>query len=82
MQVPPVRVIVRLPYNRPEQPPPDPAPVSHGVVSHSYHQPTHPFQVSWNSDKESYLWEVVAKSRGSEGGAPNCESLIALPRTI
>jgi hypothetical protein len=29
MQVQPVRVIVRLPYNRPEQPPPDPAPVSH-----------------------------------------------------
>jgi hypothetical protein len=38
--------------------------------------------VSWNSEKESYLWEVVAKSRGSEGGAPDCECRIALPLTL
>ncbi|KAI0005046.1 hypothetical protein BJV74DRAFT_806591 [Russula compacta] len=59
MQVQPVRVIVRLPYNRPEQPPSDPVPVS------------------WNSDKENYLWEVVAKSRASEGGAPDWKALAA-----
>ncbi|KAH9977746.1 hypothetical protein BGW80DRAFT_1283971 [Lactifluus volemus] len=50
MQAQAVRVVVRLPYNRPEHPLADPVPVS------------------WNSDKENYLWEVVAKSRGSEGG--------------
>ncbi|KAI0307133.1 hypothetical protein B0F90DRAFT_1685406 [Multifurca ochricompacta] len=59
MQVPPVRVIVRLPYNRPEQSSSDPVPVS------------------WNSDKENCLWEVVAKSRGSEGGAPDWKALAA-----
>ncbi|KAH9045372.1 hypothetical protein EDB85DRAFT_23246 [Lactarius pseudohatsudake] len=57
MQAQPVRVIVRLPYNRPEHPFPDPIPVS------------------WTSDKESYLWEVVAKSRGSESGAPDWKAL-------
>jgi hypothetical protein len=35
--------------------------------------------VSWNSEKESYLWEVVAKSRGFESGAPDCECHVALP---
>ncbi|KAF8484734.1 hypothetical protein DFH94DRAFT_715712 [Russula ochroleuca] len=59
MDVQPVRVIVRLPYNRPEHPQSDPVPVS------------------WNSDKENYLWEVVAKSRGSEGGAPDWKVLAA-----
>ncbi|KAH9965898.1 hypothetical protein BC827DRAFT_1354887 [Russula dissimulans] len=59
MQGQPVRVIVRLPYNRPEPSPPD------------------PISVSWNSDKESYLWELVAKSRGSEGGAPDWKVLAA-----
>ncbi|KAH8999077.1 hypothetical protein EDB92DRAFT_1932502 [Lactarius akahatsu] len=57
MQAQPVRVIVRLPYNRPEHPFPDPIPVS------------------WTSDKEGYLWEVVAKSRGSESGAPDWKAL-------
>lgn len=38
--------------------------------------------MSWNSEKESYLWEVVAKSRGSEGGAPDCECRIALPLSL
>jgi len=57
MQTQPVRVIVRLPYNRPENPIPDPIPVS------------------WTSDKETYLWEVVAKSRGSESGAPDWKAL-------
>ncbi|KAI0268226.1 hypothetical protein BC834DRAFT_682368 [Gloeopeniophorella convolvens] len=60
MQAQSVRVIVRLPYNRPEHSAsPEPAPVV------------------WNSDKESHLWEVVAKSRGSEGGAPDWKSLAA-----
>ncbi|KAH9006783.1 hypothetical protein EDB86DRAFT_2868241 [Lactarius hatsudake] len=57
MQAQSVRVIVRLPYNRPEHPFPDPIPVS------------------WTSDKENYLWEVVAKSRGSESGAPDWKAL-------
>lgn len=59
MQAQPVRVIVRLPYNRPE------------------HRQSDPVPVSWNSEKESYLWEIVAKSRGSEGGAPDWKVLAA-----
>ena len=38
--------------------------------------------MSWNSEKESYLWEVVAKSRGSESGAPDCECRVALPLAL
>lgn len=38
--------------------------------------------MSWNSEKESYLWEVVAKSRGSEGGAPDCECHIGIPLAL
>lgn len=57
MQAQPIRVIVRLPYNRPEHPFPDPVPVS------------------WTPDKENYLWEVVAKSRGTEAGAPDWKAL-------
>jgi hypothetical protein len=79
MDAHPVRVIVRLPYNRPEHPQPDPVPVSSQLSQlkgqRTYFLP----QVSWNSDKEKYLWEVVAKSRGSESGAPDCECLLALP---
>ncbi len=35
-------------------------------------------QVSWTTDKENYLWEIVAKSRGSEAGAPDCECSCSL----
>lgn len=30
-------------------------------------------QVEWNSDKEHFLWEVIAKSRVVEGGGTDCE---------
>ncbi|PAV21058.1 autophagy-related 29 [Pyrrhoderma noxium] len=50
-QPPPrVRVIVRLPYNRP----------SEGFEN--------PPQIEWNSEKEGILWEVIARSRASDGG--------------
>ena len=74
-----VRVIVRLPYNRPEHPQPDPVPVSPSNSRSSFYSTANAStffrQVSWNSDKEKYLWEVVAKSRGSESGAPDCECI-------
>ena len=35
-------------------------------------------QVSWTSEKENHLWEVVAKCRGSEAGAPDCECSCSL----
>ncbi|KAI0254723.1 hypothetical protein BJV78DRAFT_1182409 [Lactifluus subvellereus] len=50
------------------------------IVRLPYNEPEHPLEnppVSWNSDKENCLWEVVAKSRGSEGGAPDWKALAA-----
>ncbi|KAA1466463.1 hypothetical protein DENSPDRAFT_856145 [Dentipellis sp. KUC8613] len=54
---PTVRVIVRLPYNRPEHPPPEPAPID------------------WNTEKENYLWDVIAKSRATEGSVTDWKAL-------
>ena len=81
MDAHPVRVIVRTPYNRPGHPQPDPVPVSSQLSQlNGQHAPTVFLQVSWSSDKENYLWQVVAESRGSESGAPGCECLLLLPR--
>ncbi|KLO16311.1 hypothetical protein SCHPADRAFT_937933 [Schizopora paradoxa] len=57
---PPVRVIVRLPYNRPKE----------GVEN-----PPPAIQIEWNADKESVLWEVVARFRASDKGVPPWQAL-------
>ena len=81
MDAHPVRVIVWTPYNRPGHPQPDPHPVSSQLSQfNGQHARTFFLQVFWNSNKEKYLWQVVAKCRGSESGAPGCECLLSLPR--
>ncbi|KAI0758003.1 hypothetical protein C8Q74DRAFT_1373067 [Fomes fomentarius] len=60
MPTPPaVRVIVRLPYTRPDDAPADPP------------------RIEWNTDKEHILWEVIAKSRATEGATLDWKGLAA-----
>ncbi|KAI0806883.1 hypothetical protein C8Q74DRAFT_20260 [Fomes fomentarius] len=56
---PAVRVIVRLPYTRPDD------------------APANPPRIEWNADKEYILWEVIAKSRATEGATLDWKGLAA-----
>ncbi|KAH8118435.1 hypothetical protein DFH11DRAFT_672136 [Phellopilus nigrolimitatus] len=58
-QSPPVRVIIRLPYNRPQE----------GAEN--------PPRIEWNAEKESILWEVIARSRASDSGGTDWQGLAA-----
>jgi len=53
----PVRVIIRLPYNRPTE----------GVEN--------PPPIEWSAEKESVLWEVIARFRASDNAAPPWQAL-------
>ncbi|KZT42951.1 hypothetical protein SISSUDRAFT_1125197 [Sistotremastrum suecicum HHB10207 ss-3] len=52
-----VHLIIRLPYNRPDDAPSDPP------------------QVEWNTEKETILWDVIAKSRATENSALDWQGL-------
>ncbi|KZW04177.1 hypothetical protein EXIGLDRAFT_716175 [Exidia glandulosa HHB12029] len=58
----PIHLIVRLPYNRPEEP------------DQQLPEPPH---IIWNADKESVLWELIARSRMSENAATDWQGLSA-----
>ncbi|OBZ70327.1 hypothetical protein A0H81_09591, partial [Grifola frondosa] len=77
---PAVRVVIRLPSNRPEDALPDPPrhrPCYLTSIPAIFHPQNCPrkVQVEWNSDKEHILWEVIAKSRAIEGAGTDCEHL-------
>ncbi|KAH7105598.1 hypothetical protein BKA62DRAFT_690261 [Auriculariales sp. MPI-PUGE-AT-0066] len=57
----PIQIIVRLPYNRPTSAP-------------AVQEPPH---IVWNADKESILWELIARSRMSEKSATDWQGLSA-----
>ena len=72
-----VRVIVRLSYNRPDHPP---LPVSSQLSQFNGQDASaFPLQVFRNSDKQKYIWDVVAKFHGYESGAQGCECLFRFP---
>lgn len=82
--LPSVRVIVRLPYNRPEEPLPNPPlvrPVSSSEVAWHTLMQFPERKVEWNSEKEHILWEVIAKSRATEGAATDCKYLKVISST-
>ena len=70
-----IRVIVRVPFNRPDDSREDPPKVSGRtqllppVLSHS--------QVEWNQDKEKVLWDVIARSRATDNGGTDWPGLAA-----
>ncbi|KIK53289.1 hypothetical protein GYMLUDRAFT_49468 [Collybiopsis luxurians FD-317 M1] len=57
-----VRVVVRLPYNRPVNP---------------EDQIVDPPRVEWNSEKADILWKVIEKSRASDSGGADWKGLAA-----
>lgn len=69
---PSVRVIVRLPWNRPENAEPDP-PHVRTVVMLSQAPVTLVFsQIEWTQEKADILWKVIEKSRSSDSGGADC----------
>ena len=69
---PPAHVIVRLPYNRPENAV-DP-PVVRLPSSAEFARLTC-FQVEWSAEKEAYLWDIISRSRGPAGSGTDCSFL-------
>ena len=77
-QTPTVRVVVRLPYARPEQPLDNPPPVSGSNKSLECWFNNLSFQIEWNLEKANILWEVIARSRSSDSGGTDCTHLLTL----
>ncbi|KAF7291731.1 Atg29-N domain-containing protein [Mycena chlorophos] len=59
---PNMRVVVRLPWNRPEAP--------EQVLAD-------PPRIEWNADKADMLWKVIERSRSKDGAAPDWKGLAA-----
>ena len=70
-----VRVIVRIPFNRPDDSRTDPPKVS--VQPASEVPVLKVAQVEWNPDKEKVLWEVIARSRATDNGGTDWPGLAA-----
>ena len=70
-----VRVIVRIPCNRPDDSRADPPKVS--VQPKSELLVLRYAQVEWNQDKEKVLWEVIARSRATDNGGTDWPGLAA-----
>jgi len=70
-----VRVIVRIPFNRPDDSRTDPPKV--GVQPKSELLVLKYAQVEWNQDKEKVLWEVIARSRATDNGGTDWPGLAA-----
>ncbi|KAF7298847.1 Atg29-N domain-containing protein [Mycena indigotica] len=62
MTQPSIRVVVRIPHNRPEAP--------EQVLAD-------PPRIEWNSDKADVLWKVIERSRSKDGAAPDWKGLAA-----
>ena len=77
---PNVRVIVRLPYNRPEQPMDGPPRVGFLTILYQLIPIIHQVQIEWNSEKANILWEVIARSRASDSGGTDCELFRKSPK--
>lgn len=73
---PSVRVVVRLPWNRPHSPDvaiADPPAVSL-VVSTQVRTTSNPLlQIEWTAEKADILWKVIERSRSSDSGGTDCE---------
>ena len=76
MPAPSVRVVVRLPYNRPENPPPDPPRVRSYLGRDS--EMLISTQIEWTSEKADILWKVIERSRSIDGGGADCKRLECL----
>lgn len=71
-----VRVIVRIPLNRPDDSRVDPPKV--GVCPRTVLPVLNRIcQVEWNQDKEKVLWEVIARSRATDNGGTDWPGLAA-----
>ena len=70
-----VRVIVRIPLNRPDDARADPPKV--GVQPATVPRVLNGVQVEWNQDKEKVLWEVIARSRATDNGGTDWPGLAA-----
>ena len=70
-----VRVIVRIPSNRPDDSRLDPPKV--GVQPKCVLPVLKHAQVEWNQDKEKVLWEVIARSRATDNGGTDWPALAA-----
>jgi hypothetical protein len=73
-QQPRIRVVVQLPYNRPDHPLPDPPHVRIGSqFSRLLTERAWSVQIEWNAEKDNVLWEVIALSRTSDNGGTDCK---------
>lgn len=71
-----VRVIVRVPFNRPDESRLDP-PKVRLRPNRCPLIPLNVLQVEWNQDKEKVLWEVIARSRATDNGGTDWPALAA-----
>ncbi|KAG0703886.1 hypothetical protein DFH29DRAFT_914558, partial [Suillus ampliporus] len=74
---PRIRVVVQLPYNRPDHPPPRPSPCAY-LRSYLYwrlFEREYLMQIEWNTEKANVLWEVIALSRTSDNGGTDWKGL-------
>jgi len=68
---PPVHVIVRLPYNRPEDAVDPPVVGQEAPCAAEFARLTC-FQVEWSAEQEAYLWDIISRSRGPAGSGTDC----------
>lgn len=70
---PNVRVVVRLPWDRPDNPLPDPPKVCYTVKNTHAERTDLRHQIEWNQEKADILWRVIERSRSSDSAGPDCE---------
>lgn len=70
-----VRVVVKLPYNRPEDAPPDPPKVPTISVLLFSIRLTVALQIEWTPEKADILWKVIElqRTRSVDSAGADCE---------
>ena len=71
-QKPQIRVVVRLPYNRPQETTVEPPRVSRPLNT-ARTCLDYILKLDWTLDKENLLWEVIARSRAPDSGGTECK---------
>ena len=67
---PHIRVVVRLPYNRPDEPVNDPQRVR--GCTYSILLSLTECQIEWTPEKADILWKVIERSRTSDNAGTDC----------
>ena len=77
LTAPSVRVVVRLPFQRPENPPNDPPPVGFKLFIVDA-QTNSQLQIEWTQEKADMLWKVIERSRSSDSGGADCMYVLSM----